>query len=108
MPYFFDSDVADAIARTRDLSDDLARIVAGGGPTGADLADAPVLDRYVIVPRMRPALAGMVAGHPILGDRRLITTSEIYAIDCDAGWARTFSRFYRIGRPAGAARGRDQ
>ncbi|WP_442754270.1 DUF6634 family protein [Methylocystis sp. JAN1] len=106
-PFIFDADIADLIIRTRSLSDDLARILADGGPSDADLVDAPFLDRFVVVPRMRPALAGIATGHPILGDRRIVS-SELFAIDCDAGWARTFSRFYRIGRPAGAARGRDQ
>ncbi len=110
-PFIFDPSIDDVIAKTRALSDDLARILADGGPSAADLADAPILDRYVIIPRMRPSLAGFVAGHPILGDR-VARTSEVFAIQSDdrdrGGWARTYSRFYRLGRAAGAARGRDQ
>jgi len=62
----------------------------------------------VLIPRMRPALAGATTGHPLLGDCPIIRTSELFAIDADRGWARTYSRFYRLGRPGGAARGRDQ
>jgi hypothetical protein len=42
-------------------------------------------------------LAGTVRGHPLLGDRRLVVTTEIYAIDTIRGWARTYSRFYVLG-----------
>lgn len=106
-PFFFDDRADVAISQLRDLADALTRI-RDGGPTADDLADAPVLDRFVIVPRMRPSLAGIAAGHPVLSGDRIIRTSELFAIDSDAGWARTYSRFYRLGRPGGAARGRDQ
>jgi hypothetical protein len=101
-PFFFDHSADAAIAHLRALADDLARIRDDGGPSDADLADAPVLDRWVPISRMRPALAGMSVG------QRLVQTSETYAVDFDRGWARTYSRFYRLGRPAGASRGRDQ
>jgi hypothetical protein len=104
---FFNPDAAQVIAAIRALADDLERILANGGPSADDLADAPIIDRWAMVPRMRPALAGIAANHPILGDR-VIRTSELSAIDTDRGYARTFSRFYRQGRGAGAARGRDQ
>jgi hypothetical protein len=38
-------------------------------------------------------------GHPLLGDRDVVT-SEVYAIDRQAGWVRTLSRFYALGAPA--------
>ncbi|HEY8162846.1 MAG TPA: DUF6634 family protein [Methylocystis sp.] len=106
-PFFFDHSADAAISHLRALADDLARIRDDGGPSDADLADAPILDRWVPISRMRPALAGMSAGHPLLGDR-LVQTSETYAVDFSRGWTRTYSRFYRLGRPAGASRGRDQ
>ncbi|WP_422394811.1 DUF6634 family protein [Pelagibacterium nitratireducens] len=37
-----------------------------------------------------------VQAHPYL-DNGPIVTSEVYALDHAAGWARTFSRFYRLG-----------
>lgn len=105
---FFDADIDVLAARTRRLADDLARLLADGGPTDADLADAPLLDRWVKAARMLPALAGSVSGHPVMGDRPRIVTSDLFALDADAGWARTANRFYRLGRLGGAARGRDQ
>ncbi len=50
-------------------------------------------------------LCGAVAGHPILsGTGRVITTSPLHLLDPVQGWARTYSRLYRLGRPAGDAR----
>jgi hypothetical protein len=40
-----------------------------------------------------PALAGFAIGHPILGTQQ-ITTSQLFAIDPNGRWARTFSRYY--------------
>ncbi|WP_428990946.1 DUF6634 family protein [Methylocapsa aurea] len=69
-------------------------------------ADSPRIG-VKLARRITPALAGAVAGHPALGDRSIVT-SDLCALDAAAGWARTSSRFYRLGRPGGAARGRDQ
>ncbi|MGA0613337.1 DUF6634 family protein [Paracoccus sp. KR1-242] len=76
---------------------------AEAGPTGADLINAPVIDHW------RPlrsgshtiALWGNVSGHPLLG-RDTATTSPLLAINVQAGWARTKSRWYALGRPFAA------
>ncbi|WGR63110.1 ATP-dependent Lon protease (plasmid) [Paracoccus ferrooxidans] len=76
---------------------------AEAGPTEADLTDAPVIDHW------RPlrsgsrtiVLWGYVSGHPLLG-RDTTTTSPLLAIDVEAGWARTKSRWYNLGRPFAA------
>ncbi len=104
---FLGDDPKQIIRRTRALSDDIARILADGVPAESDLAEAPILDHWVVIGRRTPALAGAVAGHPVLGDRSIIT-SDLFALDDEAGWARTAGRFYRLGRPGGAACGRDQ
>ncbi|HEY8065133.1 MAG TPA: DUF6634 family protein [Methylosinus sp.] len=104
---FLGDDPKQIIRRTRALSDDIACILADGAPAESDLAEAPILDHWVVIGRMTPALAGAVTGHPALGDRSIIT-SDLCALDAAAGWARTESRFYRLGRPGGGARGRDQ
>lgn len=73
------------------------------GPTEADLTDAPVIDHW------RPlrsgshtiVLWGNVSGHPLLG-RDTTTTSPLLAIDVQAGWARTKSRWYVLARPFAA------
>ncbi|WP_439605110.1 DUF6634 family protein [Shinella sp.] len=38
-----------------------------------------------------------MSGHPSLGDSALASTSIVLAIDINAGWARTVSRYYRLG-----------
>jgi hypothetical protein len=94
--YPHDSDPRCFIAQARALADDLARIVAGDGPTDADLADAPLIDLWR--PALRPvfALIGVVHGHPSVRAGHTALTS-------DAGWARSWSRFYALGRCIGGA-----
>jgi hypothetical protein len=88
------------IARLESLLIDLKRIADGSGPTPDDLASAPLLDQYVVSMRSAPCLIGRPSGHPILrGD--VIATSELWAMAPERGWARTLSRFYRLGRPFG-------
>lgn len=73
---------------------------AEAGPFKIDLLNAPVLDvwRPLISAHGHVVLWGKVSGHPHLGDDD-ITTSRLIAIRPDAGWARTASRWYRLGRP---------
>ena len=90
---------ADIIERARRLADDIERLAANGAPTAADLARAPVIDVYRPAQRAMGALIGVVTGHPTVRDRHVALTTELFAIDCDAGWARSWSRFYALGRP---------
>lgn len=90
-----------------DLREQLLRLAAMTSltdPPGAEeLAAAPLLERWSLA-RVRGdiglALVGSVTGHPRLGDRPAIVTSELIAMDPGHTWARTRSRFYRLGRPA--------
>jgi hypothetical protein len=94
----FSSDTPEqAIEKLRRLASDLARIRAGEGPTAAELENAPLLDGWARIVRPAHCLAGAVRGHPRLGDRPLIATTEVFAIDPVRGWARTYSRFYALG-----------
>ncbi len=43
-------------------------------------------------------------GHPILPDTDIIT-SQLFGLDATAGWARTLSRWYRLGQPISAGNG---
>jgi hypothetical protein len=94
----------DQIAALRRLADDLERILAGHAPTAADLADAPLLDPWMATFEFVPVLAGRVTGHPVLGDRGM-QTSPIFALDPHRCWARTATRFYRLGRQDGETGG---
>jgi hypothetical protein len=42
-------------------------------------------------------LVGHDRGHPLLGDRAVVTSSVWFA-DPNDTWARTLSRFYKLGR----------
>jgi hypothetical protein len=48
------------------------------------------------------ALTGFVAGHPRLGAMAIVT-SPLWVLDPELCWARTLSRFYRLGVPEGGA-----
>lgn len=56
-------------------------------------------DREVLV-------ADLVTGHPDLGDDRLKRSSPLMWVDERIGWARTTSRFYRLGEKMDPRRGR--
>ncbi|MDN3712911.1 ATP-dependent Lon protease [Paracoccus cavernae] len=70
------------------------------GPTEIDLADAPLLAFWQVLldSRGMSMLFGEVTDHPKLG-KTTMTSSRLIAIDREAGWARTISRWYRLGRP---------
>jgi hypothetical protein len=92
-----DGDPAVTIANLRALADDLERMAVLMPRT--ELDDAPTLHGWRHCARPRPALAGYAIDHPLLGSRAVVT-SEIFAIDYQAGWVRTASRFYILGHPA--------
>ena len=84
---------------TAEIRRALVALEAGeAGPTSNDLAVAPLLnDWQAILMRGSCCLAGEVSGHPRL--QGSITTSALIVLDLDLTWARTISRFYRLGSP---------
>ncbi|MBS3652193.1 hypothetical protein KEU06_26715 [Pseudaminobacter sp. 19-2017] len=83
------------------LVDDMERIHRGVSPEVMAGGDAPILDRWVLARRVVPCLAGLSTGHPeLVGENRLIGTSDLWLLSEDHAWARTLSRWYRLGRPA--------
>jgi hypothetical protein len=95
-------DLRDTADRLRDLADELRAIEAGLKPTAEDLAHAPVLDEWE--PSFRPVrvLNGRARRHPSIRSGRRIRTSDVFATG--PGWARTLSRYYVLGTPAGSKR----
>ena len=63
-------------------------------PTPEELEAAPVISRWYAEDG---ALIGNVTGHPGIEEGHLVRTSPVLAIDEDAGWVRTRSRYYRLG-----------
>lgn len=80
---------------------DIEHIHSGASPEALAGNETPILDRWVIGQRFVPCLAGLSTGHPLLpGNNRLIGTSDLWMLSEDRSWARTLSRWYRLGRPA--------
>jgi hypothetical protein len=91
-------DISAEILRLKNLARDLARIADGSGPTGAELACAPLLESYSGTLALRRCLTGTVSWHPVLTGPKIVT-SELFVAFPRAGWVRTYSRFYRLGAP---------
>lgn len=69
-------------------------------------ADPPILERWVLASRPARCLAGLSFGHPVLqGEARAIVTSDLCLLAEDHSWARTLSRWYRLGHPADSPSG---
>jgi hypothetical protein len=71
------------------------------GPTEEQLRSAPLLTAWqvVVVPYTgRPVIAGTVTGHPLLLDGP-ITTSVLVHLTAHEAHSRTWSRWYRLGKP---------
>ncbi|WP_414472887.1 DUF6634 family protein [Microvirga sp. M2] len=82
------------------LTADLMAIRHSRGPTASDLEDAPILDNWERGTRPVACLVGNVCNHPMLpGMGRPIATSDLWVFAPDKGWARTMSRWYRLGLP---------
>jgi len=93
----------DLVLRLCGLAVDIARVGEGSGPTAEELAQAPLLENWTVALALSgPVLTGDVVNHPQLGSRK-IATSPVWLLDPDSlAWARTLSRFYRLGAPARA------
>lgn len=84
------------------LLSDFRDLRRGGMPAQAILDAAPLLDTWSFATSPAPCLVGLSFGHPVLeGSARPICTSPLWILAPEAGWARTHSRYYRLGRPIG-------
>lgn len=98
----------DAIGTLERLLSDLRDLRSDGTPGSAVLEAAPLLDAWSFATSPAPCLVGLSFGHPVLsGNARPICTSPLWIAAPEAGWARTHSRYYRLGRPVGL-KGHDQ
>ncbi|RWM39942.1 DUF6634 family protein [Mesorhizobium sp.] len=91
-------------ARLSALVADMEAIGRGLAPEDLVEGEAPLLDRWILGHRPIPCLVGLSTGHPRLpGENRPIATSDVWLMSEDRSWARTLSRWYKLGRPAGHA-----
>lgn len=69
------------------------------GPNAEQLAQSPLLSGWVLV-RIGEGVStlhGDVSNHPTIRDCRIVT-SPVIGIHYEDGWARTRSRWYRLGQ----------
>ena len=85
------------LARAEELARDLARISDGYRPSEHDLAAAPILNDWQIAARPSLCLRGTPQGHPYCRGTGTIT-SAVWVLAPGLGWARTLSRYWRLGR----------
>lgn len=89
-------------ARLSRLASDINRLRRGENPEAVAPDPSPLLNYWILGRRPVPCLVGLSTGHPRLpGENRPIGTSDLWLISEDRSWARTLSRWYRLGRPAG-------
>jgi hypothetical protein len=74
-------------------------------PRSLDLMSAPAIDQWSFGLVPARCIVGSVRGHPILSNRARVHTSQLVLIDPENGWARTWSRYYRLGAPERPATG---
>jgi hypothetical protein len=100
-PFLDPAQITSCLARRlRALSDDCGRLEFERHVSPILLQKAPLLENWV--PAITPdgvKLIGHASGHPVHGDRIVMTTALWFA-DPDGNWVRTLSRFYRLGPPA--------
>ena len=86
------------ITTQRGLADDLEMAFNGCYPSIRQLDNSPMITHWKLSARHANCLAGVIFEHPILGS--IVPngpTSEVWLLDLDPNYARTFSRFYRLG-----------
>ena len=83
---------------------DMSALRYGAAPETLTDEEPPFLDGWFVAQRPVPCLAGLSSGHPrLVGTGRPIATSDLWLMSSDNSWARSLSRWYRLGRPAGHA-----
>ncbi|MBJ3786996.1 hypothetical protein DEVEQU_00092 [Devosia equisanguinis] len=95
---FENPQVREIAERIHALSRDLRLIEELEAPSIRDISAAPVLNDWRLGRRAEPALMGFVEGHPSVRPGPVVT-SGVYYLDPIAGYARTLSRWYRLGDP---------
>lgn len=81
------------------LVDDLERIFEDDYPDERILTNSPAITSWKLSARRATCLEGVLFEHPRLGP--IVPngiTSELWLLDLDRNYARTFSSFYRLGQ----------
>jgi hypothetical protein len=89
-------DIQAEIVRLESLLADLRHVADGHLPTEANISSAPIIDRWATATRPEVCLIGEVHGHPNCAGPMSVT-SGLQIFSPEYGWARTGSRFFRLG-----------
>lgn len=81
------------------LLNDVRDLQAGRLKTPRDVRGAPTIDRWSFGLVPTSCIVGSIRGHHVLTDKSQIRTSQLILTDPENGWARTWSRYYRLGGP---------
>jgi hypothetical protein len=81
----------------RSITRDLERVIRGDAPTETDLSNAPLLDMWRFAFSQDLCLVGQVTDHPLI-EPGPATTSALFFLDPEGKWARTYTRWYKLGR----------
>ena len=85
--------------RLRRLANDCEQLQVCHSVSPQSLHNAPLLENWM--PTLTPEglhLVGRASGHPVHGDRPVMTT-QLWWADPEGKWVRSLSRFYRLGPP---------
>lgn len=86
-------------ARLKALVADAERILGGALPEDVAPEKSPFLDRWILGVTPAPCLVGFSTGHPEhVGMALHLTTTPVRLLSDDLSWARTHSRWYRLGQ----------
>ena len=85
------------IRKLQALLEDLVAIREGDLPNQDRLGDAPLIDNWHLATRQIMCLRGEISRHPRLGYAPHGTTSDLWLLAPQRGFARTMSRYYRLG-----------
>jgi hypothetical protein len=87
---------SDLSERLHSLGRDCGLLYRGAGVPAEALDDAPLLQDWVpVLTTEGVKLAGYATGHPVHGNRTVMTTPLWWA-DPSGKWVRSLSRFYRL------------
>ncbi|MGY3618443.1 DUF6634 family protein [Bradyrhizobium sp. USDA 10063] len=90
-------DLATLHAQLTRLLNDIRELRVKTAPAPIHLEEAPLVDQWSIGLIPVPCIVGTMVGCPIFRNQPRIHTQQAVLIDPKAGWARTWSGFYRLG-----------
>jgi hypothetical protein len=92
---WFGSGQLEIVAKLRSLANDLEEVQDQGRPPHS----TTLVTDWFLGQRAVPCLVGRSKGHPTIRDGNPMFSTELFYLDAHSGYARTFSRWYRLKDP---------